>query len=88
MFVSASTDFLARADRLDLDSVREQDDRRFPDAARKLAEVLPQGCVSLELGLDVPEEALGLLGAVREDDLVMLIGIRRRVDAVLKSKRR
>ena len=88
LLVAASTDFLAGADCLDFDPVGGQNDRRFPDLPLQLPEVLPESCVFLELGLDVRQEALGLFGAVGEDDLIVLVGIDRRVDGVLESKGR
>ena len=86
LFVPPSADLLARAQRLDLDPVREEDDRRLPDAAHKLPEVLPERRVLLKLRFDVGEEALGLFRAVREDDLVVLVGVHRRVDGVLEGE--
>ena len=88
LLVAATTDFLAGTDRLDLDPVGGQDDRRLPDLPLQLPEVLPESCVLLKLGLDVRQEALGLFGAVGEDDLVVLVGIDRRVDGVLEGKGR
>ena len=75
MFMASASDLLPRAQRLDLDAVREEDDRRLPDPALELSEVLPECCVLLELRLEVIEEALGLLGAVREDDLIVFVAI-------------
>ena len=88
LFVAASTDFLAGTDCLDLDSVGGQNNRRFPDLPLQLPEVLPEGGVLLQLRLDVRQEALGLFRAVREDDLVVLVGVDRRVDGVLERKGR
>ena len=60
----------------------------FPYPALELAEVLLQRGVLLHLGLDVRQEALGLFRAVGEDDLIVFIGINRRVDGVLEGERR
>lgn len=86
--MTPTTDFLAGADRFDLDSVREQNDRGFPDPALQLPEVLLEDCVLLKLGLDVGKEALCLFRAVRENDLIVLVGIDRRVDGVLEGEGR
>ena len=86
LFVAAASDLLPRAEGLDLHAVREEDDRRLPDATLELAEVLPERGVLLELGLDVVKEPFGLFRAVGEDDLVVLVGVDRRMDGVLEGE--
>ncbi len=86
--MASASDLLPRAQRLDLDAVREEDDRRLPDPALELPEVLPECCVLLELRLEVVEEALGLFRAVREDDLVVLVAVDGGVQRVLEGEGR
>ena len=88
LLVTSATDFLARADCLNLDAVGQQDDRGLPDLAFQLAEVFLQGSVLLQLRLDVDEEALGLFRAVREDDDVVLVAVDGGVQVVLEGEGR
>ena len=88
LFVTPTTDFLAGADCLDLDTVGEQDDRGLPDLSLQLSEVFLEDGVLFELRLDVREEPFRLFGTVRQDEDVMLVGIDRGVDGVLKGEGR
>ena len=88
LFMTASSDFLARAERLDLRTVREEDDARLPDAPLKVSEVLPDGSVFLDFGLDVPEEAFGLFRAVREYNLIVFVAIDPGVNRIFKREGR
>lgn len=75
MFVTPTTDFLAGADCLDLDTVGEQDDRGLPDLSLQLSEVFLEDGVLFELRLDVREEPFRLFGTVRQDEDVMMSAI-------------
>lgn len=86
LLVAAATDLLARPDGLDLDSVGEQDDRGLPDPPLQLAEVFLQRRVLLQLRLDVGQEALRLLRAVRKDDDVVLVGVDSGREVVLEGE--
>lgn len=88
LFMTPSSDFLARAERLDLRPVGEEDDARLPDTPLKVSEVLPDGSVLFDFGLDVPEEAFGLFRAVREYDLIVLVAVNPGVNTVLEGEGR
>ena len=84
--VLPATDLLAAADGLDLDVGLGHQHIAAPHAARQRPEVLQDRGVLLELHPDVVQEALGLLGAVRDDDGIMLVSVQGGVHRPLEGQ--
>ena len=84
--VLPATDLLAAADGLDLDAALSDQHIAAPHAARQRPEVLQDRRVLLKLHPDVVQETLGLLGAVRDDDGIMLVSIQGGVHRPLEGQ--
>ena len=84
--VLPATDLLTAANGLDLDVSLGQQHIAAPHAARQHPEVLQDRRVLLKLHPDVVQEALCLLGAVRNDDGIVLVSVQGRVHRAFKGQ--